>query len=448
MSSPAQLRYAMRATNGVYESLLEQVDTGGSAYLANCEYSRDFMHKTRWKDGFDFQTASGNEFRACIFGEIQRSAVGTKLSAVGSHFIGRGTPNYITDDTKVKNLFMIGIPTLCSTELQDRYHDQFVAINEIVEADRLEDQAANKMYTNKEAVVVVNTDYMFAVTSLPKYIVPRITPEHVPTLQRLLKHSRDVASSAEPDPALEDAECASGSDSNSGKKGIKVGDTYEPTVLNDYGGPLFQHVHSKLVQHDISTLDKRIIPPWAEYDALSEGTLVIITISVHTFIMPMKDNQGNFTGQERRVYQLNAHSILIVDESDTEAEPRYRPYTNEEAAAVTAVAPIETAADRALATFKVKKARHESPPATLNKSKGEPTSPVKASFSPNKTPVKPTQAIKQTKKTAVGKATGQRPTAKGKEKATSVALSKSTSETAESDSLADEDQIMAEVEVN
>ena len=40
---------------------------------------------------------------------------------------------------------MLGVPTLCSSELRDRYNDQFVAINEIVEADRKEDEATNKV---------------------------------------------------------------------------------------------------------------------------------------------------------------------------------------------------------------------------------------------------------------------------------------------------------------
>lgn len=91
MANPAQVRYGERVLNGVYESLLEQIDSGGTGYLANCEYTRTFHRKTRWKEGFDFQTTSGDEFRACVFGEIQRSALGTKHSAAGSHFIGKRT---------------------------------------------------------------------------------------------------------------------------------------------------------------------------------------------------------------------------------------------------------------------------------------------------------------------------------------------------------------------
>ena len=47
------------------------------------------------------------------------------------------------------------------------------------------------------------------------------------------------------------------------------------------------------------------------------------------------------------------HSILIVDESDSEAEPCYKPFTNEEAVAVMTVTPSKTAADHVLASFKI-----------------------------------------------------------------------------------------------
>ena len=118
----------------------------------------------------------------------------------------------------------------------------------------------------------------------------------------MLKRSRDNATSSESTSTPEEAGTASTSTENKDKqKEFKVGDTYDPNLLSDYGGPLFRHVNSKLIQHDISTLDRRIIPPWEEYEALSEGTLVIATISIHTFIMPIKDIHGNYTSQERRV---------------------------------------------------------------------------------------------------------------------------------------------------
>jgi len=94
-----------------------------------------------------------------------------------------------------------------------------------------------------------------------------------------------------------------------------VGDTYAPSILIDHGGLLFCHVNSQLVQHNILDLNRHIIPPWEEYKALTEGTLVITTISIHTFIMPIKNSQGNFTGQEWRVSHISGFlSWLHINE--------------------------------------------------------------------------------------------------------------------------------------
>ena len=147
------------------------------------------------------------------------------------------------------------------------------------------------------------------------------------------------------------------------------------------------------------------------------------------------------------------HSIrLIVDESNSDPEPRYKPYTNEEAVAVTTVVPTKTAADRALATFDVKKPRHDSPkPANVveapKKEQTKNTSSSKTAANSSKPAWKAAAAAKpRIKNVAVQKAPLPRSTAKGKEKAQATVLSTSTSVTTETDSLADEDQVMGDVD--
>ena len=68
----------------------------------------------------------------------------TNLLVVSVHGIQQ--PNYITDGTKVENLFMLGLPTLCPSEVCDWFNDQVITINEILEADKDDDTAANKVY--------------------------------------------------------------------------------------------------------------------------------------------------------------------------------------------------------------------------------------------------------------------------------------------------------------
>jgi hypothetical protein len=42
---------------------------------------------------------------------------------------------------------------------------------------------------------------------------------------------------------------------------ITINDFYEPIVLPDYGGDLFQHVNAKLHQLDIWNVENYLIPP-------------------------------------------------------------------------------------------------------------------------------------------------------------------------------------------
>jgi hypothetical protein len=113
-----------------------------------------------------------------------------------------------------------------------------------------------------------------------------------------------------------------------------------------------------------------------------------------------------------------------------------------------------TAADRVLATFKVKKPWHASPepkdvveePKKKQAKKQISTTSNKASVNSVKPPTKPTPAQKPTKKVPVQKGPVQGLTAQGKEKAEYTPSSKSTSMLGETDSLADEDQMMAEIE--
>lgn len=80
--------YARRASDGIYEAMVVEMQNRGNAYLLNCEYERDFFRKTGWMDGFVYQTPGGNEFRVVVFGEIKPAALGTRHCAMGSHYKG------------------------------------------------------------------------------------------------------------------------------------------------------------------------------------------------------------------------------------------------------------------------------------------------------------------------------------------------------------------------
>ncbi|KAF8327125.1 hypothetical protein F5887DRAFT_1083970 [Amanita rubescens] len=60
---------------------------------------------------------------------------------------------------------------------------------------------------------------------------------------------------------------------------IKLGAHYDPRLLSDYGGALFNHSLAKLVQRNTVDEDGILTPPWLEYDKLRNGTVVLTRIS-------------------------------------------------------------------------------------------------------------------------------------------------------------------------
>lgn len=76
---------------------------------------------------------------------------------------------------------------------------------------------------------------------------------------------------------------AGGSKDNTQETEITTNTFYDPTVLPDYGGDLFQHINAKLRQLDIRNVENELIPPQNWYTSLKRGTLVMIRATLHAF---------------------------------------------------------------------------------------------------------------------------------------------------------------------
>lgn len=69
---------------------------------------------------------------------------------------------------------------------------------------------------------------------------------------------------------------------------IHLGAKYDPNLLPDHQGPYFKHVNAKLIQLDIRDIDSNLIPPWDTYDVLRPGTVVLINITLHCWVIKDK----------------------------------------------------------------------------------------------------------------------------------------------------------------
>jgi hypothetical protein len=70
---------------------------------------------------------------------------------------------------------------------------------------------------------------------------------------------------------------------NAQESAVTTNTFYEPTILPDYGGDVFQHVNAKLPQLHIRDVDNKLIAPQNWYSALRLGTLVMVRVTLHAF---------------------------------------------------------------------------------------------------------------------------------------------------------------------
>lgn len=57
---------------------------------------------------------------------------------------------------------------------------------------------------------------------------------------------------------------------------LNIGDFYDPNLLHDYHGNLFQHVRAKLIQQDIRDTNNDLVAPWNMQQKLRPGTIVLV----------------------------------------------------------------------------------------------------------------------------------------------------------------------------
>ncbi|KAF8068633.1 hypothetical protein FPV67DRAFT_1668709 [Lyophyllum atratum] len=300
--SEAYAVYEERVVNGVYDDVADGFTSMEHRALANASLDVDFRRDIQnWSGNYTYtDTRDGDEFKACVFGEVQASAAGTILCAKGNHYGGKpgGKFEPLGDDSKAKDVIVIGRPTLAPEIVDALYHNQLGTLNEIREHEEAEEKAAKwaggiKEWIRNRKGNNVDVKDLITLHIGPKYRNPN---GGAGKGSRIKKRAVKTA----PVPPATDEEGAVSAT-------ITAGSYYEPTVLPDFGGPFFSIVHNKLVQQDIRDPDDQLIHPADIYSALRPGTLIMAEATLHAFLL--RDNGG----AERRVYQINAQSIRVLD---------------------------------------------------------------------------------------------------------------------------------------
>lgn len=78
--------YKARADSGLYDTLVEDLLQLDTCVLANLEWNIHFIRDPKVDKQLIFK--DGRPFTTLVFGEIAPSALGTRHSALGNHFLG------------------------------------------------------------------------------------------------------------------------------------------------------------------------------------------------------------------------------------------------------------------------------------------------------------------------------------------------------------------------
>ncbi|KAJ7663749.1 hypothetical protein DFH06DRAFT_986320, partial [Mycena polygramma] len=344
----------------LYDSIIDKFEGMGKDALANVDYPDDFTRRIEdWSKNHRFVDKAGNELRTAVVGEILGPAMGTIVRAHGNYFARDGDDfKPIDDKSKIKDTIALGIPTQSTVKLLNIFLNQVIALGQVTEASADEDSRNGrspfvKNWTKPGKEGSENHDVIM-MSMLPKYgvRVPFDVPSAAgaPKVKRTAKRKLDEvdtdegpSTKPEADKTSEPARASISLNSSSCASNIrfvaediKLGAHYEPALLQDYGGSYFNHIKSKLVQLDVRDTQNNLIPPWKFYDALKPGTLVLALVSLHCFTM--NDESGK-EAKQRKIYQVNAHSIRVLSESEESVEERTRPIAPNSAERVTSKLP-------------------------------------------------------------------------------------------------------------
>ncbi|KAK6967153.1 hypothetical protein R3P38DRAFT_3244622 [Favolaschia claudopus] len=349
---PREKIFLERLADGVYDSVNKQIKERPTSlalleYVGTKKRPATVFRGVDWANNIVFNDGPGKnapEIRATMFGEIAEAVHGTMVSARGNHYEGNTSATFkpIDDKNKAKDVLVLRAPSLCGKETSGLWHNQRALLQDIISVEKSKDDASGWHPYYNVPFRSANTDNpreeMIAIYSQKKYGIPAsaggpasggatppTTPQKVVRAKRAVFDDGEAESENEEEAAVNKGVNAPAAPTVSqtvdvpGSDKVFLGAFYDPRLLEDYGGPLFRFTKSMLRQLDHRRPDNTLIPPWEHYSAFRPGTLVVATVSIHIYTFK---SDGPDRDKDRKIFQLEAHTIRVLDESDFPVEKR------------------------------------------------------------------------------------------------------------------------------
>ncbi|KAJ4472793.1 hypothetical protein C8J55DRAFT_563046 [Lentinula edodes] len=304
-------------TDGIYDSLFNDIKDAGPTALCNAEYNIDFFARSSesWSGNYSYVNKHSGISTFIVVGEVLGENHGTLLGAQGNHYPGKDNGNVITDQSKAKPVIVIGAPSGKHSGMSDIFYNQLCTFFDIRRHESVGE--TKEKYNVKEFVKSINNNNVMDAMILTGGLLYSVhknddnsgaasrTSAHTPYKKRRLDETVPENGTTSTLMSAVDTIIFPEVDQ------IVVGARYDRRCMTGYGGNGFNQRFAELIQPDWKDIDGNLILPWEFHDKVRPGTLVVVNVSLQVYVIPQKDSLP-----KNKVYNAVINSLRVWAESD------------------------------------------------------------------------------------------------------------------------------------
>ncbi|KAJ7842469.1 hypothetical protein B0H14DRAFT_3691970 [Mycena olivaceomarginata] len=310
----------------MYDTIVEEAEAMGGTNLANHIFGETFFRsEPDFNGNIYYEKSDGNPLVVNFIGEIGSPAQGTHMAASPKNHPPASKLPYNDANSKSHKMVLgLRCPTNAPPELCGMFRNAVAACDGVRAADEDHEKEHNQKFEVTDWIICARGDEEH--------------PEKMSLLARLQQtyevdevpaQNGGGDSSGTPRKritrVISAAETTEVGNEDVGMEGTQlprerqVGDKYPPDVLPDHRGSYFAHDKAQLVQRDYRDVDGSLIAPYELYEKLVEGTLVLVTASLVTYIITGQTTERGAPKSDKKVYHILVDQLKILDHGDGEA---------------------------------------------------------------------------------------------------------------------------------
>ncbi|KAJ7120760.1 hypothetical protein C8R43DRAFT_79896 [Mycena crocata] len=310
----------------LYDGWVEEARALGESNLGAHEIDSTFFRADPDPKGNIFyRKADGTPFVANFFAEIGSEAQGTWMAAYPKKSPPANKLPMNDGNSKSHRMVLaLRCPTSAPQELCDMFQNGLATCDGLRGKDETLEGANGERYEITECIICgehgLDENTVLLARLHPTYDIPYNSGENNDSLTSPQKTSRQRITKVDPtakkpeqpdemtDVVIVPQEPAE----------RQIGDKYPPSKLSDHRGPYFAHDKAKLVQRDYTDKDGKLIAPEELYATLTEGTLVLVVVSLATYVIKNQRTESGRPLPDKKIYHVLVDRLKVLDRGNPE----------------------------------------------------------------------------------------------------------------------------------